>query len=103
MVYSSVPTTHIALVPANKKPRRQTLRSDSGAEIEKKPTLGAGVAGAVRRLENAYNALGLPYLFTSFDAASGGNGVNQVQDVFNGLGQLITEYQSHSGLVNTGT
>src|SRR5262249_7791234 len=66
-------------------------------------TLGASVAGATRRLEFAYNALGLPSLFTSFDAPSGGNTANQVQDVFNGLGQLITEYQSHSGAVNTGT
>jgi RHS repeat-associated protein len=30
-------------------------------------------------------------------------GVNQVQDAFNGLGQLITEYQAHSGAVNINT
>jgi len=29
--------------------------------------------------------------------------VNQVQRVFNGLGQLVTEYQSHSGAVDTST
>src|SRR6202022_300754 len=40
--------------------------------------------------------------FTSYNAASG-SVVNQVQDVYNGLGQLITEYQSHSGAVNTST
>src|SRR5437868_11791652 len=62
-------------------------------------TLGTGVDGAVRRIETAYNALGLPYLFTSYNAASAGSIVNQVQDVYNGLGQLITEYQSHSGAV----
>jgi RHS repeat-associated protein len=28
---------------------------------------------------------------------------NQVEDLYNGLGQLITEYQSHSGAVNTST
>jgi hypothetical protein len=66
-------------------------------------TLGSGVDGAVRRLETAYNTQGLAYLFTSYDAATSGNVVNQVQDVFNGLGQLITEYQSHSGAVNTGS
>jgi hypothetical protein len=44
-----------------------------------------------------------PYLFTSFDAASGGNIVNQVQRAFNGFGQLTAEYQSHSGAVNTST
>ena len=36
-------------------------------------------------------------------AASAGTIVNQVQQVYNGLGQLITEYQSHSGAVNTST
>jgi RHS repeat-associated protein len=64
-------------------------------------TLGAGVDGSVRRREIAYNTQGNPYLFTSFDAASGGNIVNQVQRSFNGLGQLTNEYQSHSGAVNT--
>jgi hypothetical protein len=46
----------------------------------------------------AYNTAGQPYLFISFDAASDGNVVNQVKDVFNGLGQLIQErrMQSHS-------
>jgi RHS repeat-associated protein len=66
-------------------------------------TLGAGVDGAVRRLEIAYDVQGNPYLFTSYDAASAGNVVNQVQRAFNGLGQLITEYQSHAGVVNTST
>jgi RHS repeat-associated protein len=66
-------------------------------------TLGSGVDGSVRRIETAYNTQGLPYLFTSYDSASGGSVVNQVQDAFNGLGQLVTEYQSHSGAVNTST
>jgi RHS repeat-associated protein len=64
-------------------------------------TLGSGVDGAVRRIETAYNSADLAYLFTSYDAASGGNVVNQIQDVFNGLGQFTQEYQSHSGAVNT--
>src|SRR5262249_31433953 len=46
---------------------------------------------------------GNAYLFTSYDAASAGNVVNQVQRDFNGLGQLTKEYQAHSGTVNTGT
>jgi hypothetical protein len=66
-------------------------------------TLGSGVDGAVRRLETAFNTQGLAYLFTSYNAASGGSIVNQVQDGFNGLGQLTVEYQAHSGAVNTGT
>jgi RHS repeat-associated protein len=66
-------------------------------------TLGSGVDGAVRRLQTAYDTQGNAYLLTSYDAASGGNIVNQVQDVYNGLGQVTTEYQSHAGAVNTST
>jgi RHS repeat-associated protein len=66
-------------------------------------TLGAGVDGAVRRLETAYDSQGNAYLFTSYDAAAGGSVVNQVEDLFNGLGQLTREYQAVSGAVDTGT
>jgi RHS repeat-associated protein len=66
-------------------------------------TLGSGVDGAVRRLETAYDSAGHPYLFTSYNAASSGSVVNQVQQAYNGLGQLTTEYQEHSGAVNTST
>jgi len=67
------------------------------------PTLGSGVDGSVRRLTIAYDTGDRPYLFTSYNAATGGSIVNQVQDVYNGLSQLITEYQATSGAVNTGT
>jgi hypothetical protein len=51
-----------------------------------------------------YTALGLPLLSTSFSNAAGtGTLVNQVEGVYNGLGQLTIEYQSHSGAVNTST
>ena len=66
-------------------------------------TLGSGVDGAVRRIEYAYDGQGNAYLVTSYNAASGGSIVNQVQRAFNGLGQLITEYQEHGGAVNTST
>jgi hypothetical protein len=66
-------------------------------------TLGTSVDGAVRRIETAYDGQGNAYLLTSYDAASGGNVVNQVQRTFNELGQLAAEYQSHSGAVNTST
>jgi hypothetical protein len=66
-------------------------------------SLGTGVDGTVRRIETAYDTGGRPYLFTSYNAASGGSIVNQVQDAFNGLGQLTEEWQSHSGAVNTST
>jgi RHS repeat-associated protein len=66
-------------------------------------TLGAGVDGAIRRIQYAYDSQGNQYLTTSYDAATGGNVVNQVQRVYNGLGQLTGEYQSHSGAVVVGT
>ena len=66
-------------------------------------TLGTGIDGTVRRIETAYDGQGNPYLVTSYDAASSGSVVNQVQRAYNGLGQLITEYQAHSGSVNTST
>ena len=62
-------------------------------------TLGSGVDGTVRRLTTAYDTQGNPYLFTAYDASSGGNIVNQVKRDFNGLGQLTSEWQSHSGAV----
>jgi hypothetical protein len=49
----------------------------------------------------AYDTGDRPYLYTSYNAVSGGSVVNQVEDVYNGLGQLITEYQAASGAVNT--
>jgi RHS repeat-associated protein len=64
-------------------------------------TLGNGVDGSVLLLATAYDTGGRPYLYTSYNAATGGNVVNQVQQVYNGLSQLITEYQSTSGAVNT--
>lgn len=46
-------------------------------------TLGSGVDGAIRRLETAYDTAGRADLFTSYDASSGGNVVNQVQRGYN--------------------
>jgi RHS repeat-associated protein len=66
-------------------------------------TLGAGVDSTVQRLDTAYDTQGNAYLFTSYSTPAGTTVVNQVQRAFNGLGQLITEYQSHSGAVNTST
>jgi hypothetical protein len=50
-----------------------------------------------------YDTGGRPYIFTSYDAASGGNIVNQVQQLYNGLGQLVGEYQSHARAVDPAT
>jgi RHS repeat-associated protein len=65
--------------------------------------LGANVDGAVRRVSTKYDEQGNAYLRTSYDAAAGGSVVNQVQRAFNGLGQLVTEWQAHAGAVDTGT
>jgi hypothetical protein len=43
-------------------------------------TLGSGVDGSVRRLATAYDGQGNASLLTSYDAASGGSVVNQVDD-----------------------
>ncbi len=40
----------------------------------------AAWTAAVRRIQTAYDTQGNPYLVTSYDAASGGSVVNQVQD-----------------------
>jgi RHS repeat-associated protein len=66
-------------------------------------TVGANVDGAVRRLETAYDEAGRSYRFTSYDAASGGTVVNQVQQAYNGLGQLTVESQAHAGAAVAGT
>ena len=42
-------------------------------------TLGSGVDGTVRRMETAYDTQGNAYLFTSYNAASGGTALNQVE------------------------
>jgi YD repeat-containing protein len=63
---------------------------------------GQPVDTTVGELTIAYDTGGRPYLYTSYDATYT-NIVNQVQDVYNGLGQLITEYQATTGAVNTST
>src|SRR5712692_7322909 len=65
--------------------------------------LAAGVDNQVLRLHTDYDTAGRAYQFTSYSAASGGTIINQVQQLFNGLGQLTTEYQAHSGAVVAGT
>jgi RHS repeat-associated protein len=65
--------------------------------------LGAGVDGTVRRLDTAYDTQGNPYLYTSYADTAGTTIVNQVEQTYNGLGQLTGEYQSHAGPVVIGT
>ncbi len=66
-------------------------------------TLGSGVDGSIVAQTMSYDTGGRPYQLTSYsniDLASS-HIVNQVEDVYNGLGQLTNEYQEHGGAVNT--
>jgi YD repeat-containing protein len=68
-------------------------------------TLGSGVDGTVRRVSRSYEIRGMLEKLTSYDNATVGSGtvINEVQYAYNSFSQLITEYQSHSGAVNTST
>ena len=61
--------------------------------------LGSGVDGSIRRIEYGYNTQMRLSSYTSFDAVSGGNVVNQTSDYYNGLGQQVSDYQTHNGAV----
>ena len=64
-------------------------------------SLATGVDGSVMAMGYSFNSLGLPYQQTSYADAAATTIVNQVQDVYNGLGQLTGEYQSHAGAVDS--
>lgn len=68
-------------------------------------TLGTGVDGAVRRISTTYEVRGMREKITSYDSATVGSGsiVNEVQFAYNDFGQIIADYQAHSGAVNTST
>jgi YD repeat-containing protein len=65
--------------------------------------LGTGVDHSVQRIDTAYDTGDRPYLYTSYADNGGTQVVNQVEDTYNGLGQLTGEYQEHGGAVNTST
>jgi RHS repeat-associated protein len=65
--------------------------------------LGTGVDGAVRRIETAYDTLGNVASITSFNSSTAGTALNQVARVYNGFGQMTSEWQSHTGVVDTAT
>ncbi len=66
-------------------------------------TLGASVDGSVRRIDTAYNNQGLAYLLTSYADTAGTQIVNQVENIYNGLGQLAFQYQAVTGAVDVST
>ena len=59
-------------------------------------TLGSGVDGSIVEIATAYDGQGNDYLTTSYNSSSGV--VNQVEQLYNGFGQLIQEFQSASVL-----
>ncbi|WP_372724274.1 hypothetical protein, partial [Novipirellula sp.] len=65
-------------------------------------TLGAGVDGAIRRVEQSYDVRGNVSAVTCYNAAAVGSGsiVNQVTREFDDFGNVTATYQSHSGAVN---
>ncbi|MEO9934427.1 hypothetical protein [Rhodopirellula bahusiensis] len=65
-------------------------------------TLGAGVDGAVRRVEQNYDVRGNVSAITCYNNATVGSGsiVNQVTRQYDGFGQVTKTFQSHSGAVN---
>ena len=64
-------------------------------------TAGSGVDTNVLRLGYSFDTGGRPYQQTSYSDTGGTTVVNQEQEAYNGFGQLITQYQEHSGSVNT--
>ena len=65
--------------------------------------LGTGVDGAVRRVETARDARGLPVRLTTRDAPTGGAVVNEVTREHDAWGRLTREFQSHAGPVTAST
>jgi RHS repeat-associated protein len=85
----------------------RTLEYDKLGRLEhdRVTTLGSGVDGAVSRLTRSYEVRGMLEKISSYNNATVGSGsvVNEVQYAYNGFKQLTTEYQAHSGVVNTST
>jgi RHS repeat-associated protein len=65
----------------------------------------SGVDGTVQRIGRTYEVRGLLQNITSYTSPIVGQGVvvNDVERVYNSFEQLVTEYQEHSGAVNTST
>lgn len=68
-------------------------------------TPGTDVDTAVLRISRSYEVRGMIASITSYDNATVGSGsvVNEVKSEYNDFSQLTTEYQSHSGAVDTST
>ena len=70
---------------------------------DKVTALGLGVDGAVRRISRGYEVRGMLEKLTSFDAATGGNAVNEVLFEYNDNALLVKEYQEHASVKGANT
>jgi RHS repeat-associated protein len=68
-------------------------------------TLISGTDSTVLRISRTYEVRGILQNITSYNNATVGSGsvVNDVQFAYNSFAQVVNEYQSHSGAVNTST
>ena len=65
---------------------------------------GQNVDDTVLAIVTGYDDLGRVQTVTSYPNSDGtGTAVNQVEDVYDGWGNLVQEYQSHSGVATTST
>ena len=113
-VYPSVPSNPSPVTSASYNALGQVIQATdrngnvhqytydtAGREIsDTVTTLGTGVNGNVRRIDTTYNAQGLAYLYTSYADTAGTQIVNQVENIYNGLGQLAFQYQALTGAVD---
>ena len=61
------------------------------------------VDDSILRIERAYDDIGRLETITSFDAATGGDVVNQIAYEYDGWGNVTSSQQAHDGAVSTGT
>ena len=65
--------------------------------------LGSDLNNAVLRIERQYEARGMLTMVTSYNAASGGDIVNQSAFTYDAFANLASDQQSHSGAVGSST
>jgi RHS repeat-associated protein len=65
--------------------------------------MGAGVSTQTTGLAYTFNDAGLPFQQTSLTSYDQSSTENQVEDIYNGYGQLTQQYQESNGAVNTAT
>ncbi|MEX2188730.1 MAG: RHS repeat domain-containing protein, partial [Pirellulales bacterium] len=71
--------------------------------VDRVATVGSGIDSSIRRIEFSYTDRGAIDSITSFNAATGGGVVNEVELVYNAYGQLQFDKQEHGGAVVTNT